>query len=523
MPRREYFPYLTVVPIADALARYFGAVTPPAVREALQSVLNAAGALTAVVEHGYFDIDHTAAYHLQMGRAFTRVERTTTRVHFFSHVFQKPQFYAPTRRVARLLANSYLGYSVIRPGPPPTLGRTFLRPPRSVGGILALFPTRIEIQANLCGLPLRVEACPFLSQDQQVSACGTASVWMASTPLVQKVRGLAEYTTADITLLAKALDRPFTPALGKRGLTSDEIQRALAAMKYDPVTFDDLSADDLRQSCYMHIESGLPILLFLHGPRRSLGNAAGSLEGSHVVTVIGYAQDTTYLQPAPSASPAVYPSTAFASCLVVHDDQRGMYLPATIEPVTPQEKRRGWRAVLKIVQPSGRSIESYCDSLIVPFPPRVMMPVYDVFEQVEHAIQDFQSRGHLFQQDIVLRPFLIRSNRYKECLSQRSGMPRTLQTLYRGLPMPLYIWVCEYGYTAEWQRASLAHLPIHGEFLFDATSAIAMSNTAGIAVHLPGGVAIREGMGTAQEALPVHRLPTPPGGYQAFPLELSRP
>ena len=386
------------------------------------------------------------------------------------------------------------------------------------------FPTRTKIPANLCGLPLSVEACPFLSQDQQVSACGTASLWMASTPLAPKVRGMAEYTTADITLLAKALDRPFTPALGKQGLTSDEIQRALAAMQYDPVTFDDLSADDLKQSCYMHIDSGLPTLLLLEHPRRPLSRGPGVFEGGHVVTVIGYTQDLTSLQPTPRASPAVYASTAFAACLVIHDDLRGMYLPATIEPVTPAEQKRGRRAVLKTMLPSGRHVESYCENLIVPFPPRVMMPVYDVFDQVEHEIKQFQSRGLLLKQDIVLRPFLIRSNQYKEGLSQRHGMPRTLQTLYRGLPMPRYIWVCEYGYTPEWQRASAAHLPIHGEFLVDATSAITPLNTAGIAVHLPGVVTIREGMGTAQEELsPPHRLLAPLSGYDACPLELSRP
>lgn len=509
---------IKVLSFADAMTNYFQGVSSHAVK-ALSKTLHSNGVRTAIAEEGYIDIDYSASYYLQRARSFTPVERATTRVHFFSRRLRTQPLYDSSPEFAHALSKPsvYLGYSVVRPGNPPTLGRTFIKPPHEVGGSTAFFPTRASIPANLCGISLKVEACPYLSQDQLVSACATASLWMASNPLISKIRGVSEYSTADITRLAMALDRSFTPAIGGRGLRFDEMERVLLIMGYDPNLWQYPNPDTLIETCHIYVESGICPVLLISLP-----------QGRHAVTIVGYTMNTKIRRMLSNQDvPAIYSSTEFVPNLVLHDDQMGMYLQATIRKITqtdiPSNDKDALNCKAAIEIHHGHEVSvGCCMGLIVPFPSRVMLTGDGAMAQAVGRVRYWQSRGWLPKKDLVLRAFLVRSNLYKESLvQQRLDMPHLLTQVYRSLPMPRYIWVVEYGYLDDWRGSDINQLRIRGELILDSTLA---SNAwiAPLSVHVPGWVDAREIISTDKDP-DRYQLLDDSQGYRVFDLQLSRP
>ena len=204
-----------------------------------------------------------------------------------------------------------------------TLGRTLISCP-SFSGKPARFPTRTTTPVNLAGISLTVESCPYMSQDTKIMACATAALWMSATPLAEKISGMAAHTTAEITGMAMSLNRPFGPAVGKRGLTLFEMEQALLKIGFDPTIYFRPSPQELVEICHLFSDSGIPPVL------RIESNGIG-----HAVTVIGY---TLQFPPSPQTSiPGAFPAHQFVSDLIIHDDQRGMYLLAEAHPTTGRD------------------------------------------------------------------------------------------------------------------------------------------------------------------------------------------
>ena len=198
----------------------------PIVKDSLHKTLfdRSDKALTAVCENNYLDWDYTSSYYIQQGRSFTSHGRRTKRIHFFSIEFTQRTFQNASDRTIKALNKSYLGNTVIRPIQPPSIGQTFLKPPETMDGTKAFFPTKSEYAVEICGIPLKIEACPYISQDELVMACATASIWMSSTSLAPKI-GLQSNTTSDITALALDIKKPYGPSVLARGLRLDEEER----------------------------------------------------------------------------------------------------------------------------------------------------------------------------------------------------------------------------------------------------------------------------------------------------------
>ena len=159
-----------VMSVEEALSTYVVAdYTPLPVSKLYESLISVSSdALTAVTESDYIDVDYSASYHDQLGRSFTPVKRDTTRIHFFDQKLTRRRLMNASDATVRSMQSSYLGFTVIRPDYPTTLGRTLLKYPANVNGCPARFPTRGTTSVDLAGIPLKVESCPYMSQDQKV-------------------------------------------------------------------------------------------------------------------------------------------------------------------------------------------------------------------------------------------------------------------------------------------------------------------------------------------------------------------
>ena len=460
---QEVFERFRVVPVEEVLADPALQPHPPNVALALQQLVTSfdAPAKTAIIENDYIDVDHSASYYDQRARSFTPVERGTTRVHFFSEEFTDMPLAAADAQVVDTMQRSYLGFTVLRPETPVTLGRTFITCPTTLGGLPVNFPTRGATTVDLAGISLKVESCPYMSQDGKIMACATAAIWMSTSNLFDKIANVAAHTTAEITTLAMSLERPFGPRVGQRGLTDVEMERALFRMGFEPRCHEYPPADRLMEICHLFSDSGIPPVLAILVPG-----------GLHAVTVVGYTWGQRSNQDPMTTS--IMSAHHFVPYLVIHDDQRGMYLRAEVQDVVTNEGVS--IAQLKIYGPQG-PVEAYCTAILVPFPRRVMLDALDVRNQAETWIRRAKSTGAIDDRPVVYRRILIRSNAYKQTLLENQlsttntdGYPADLVDFVRALPMPRYIWLIEVSYTDQWDPSDPKMPPVIAEWVLDSTS-----------------------------------------------------
>ena len=417
-------------------------------------------ARTAVIENDYTDVDYSASYYDQRGRSFTPDRRGTKRIHFFAAEFSREDFVEASQDTVWTMQNSYLGFAVLRPETPVTLGRTFIVCPTTICGHPARFPTRGTTHVDLAGIQLQVESCPYMSQDAKIMVCATAAVWMSTANLVDKMPSIAAHTTAEITALAMSLDRPFGPAVVRRGLSIVEMEQAFIRMGFDPRRHEYPKADRIVEVCHLFADSGIPPVL---------GITFGPI--GHAVTIVGYT-----LGPPPDEIPAfrdVASAHQYVPYLVIHDDQRGMYLRAELKDEPVDNDRR--TAVLTIHTPSGPE-KARCTAILVPFPRRVMLDALEVTAQAGYWIEFGMQFGVIEKRKVVSRKLLVRSNSYKQRLlenrrspSRSDGYPNELVSFARALPMPRYVWLIEVSYVEDWDPTSPALPPVIAEFVLDST------------------------------------------------------
>ena len=456
------FENFEVKPTADALNEYFPVDHRPWPAGSLDRLLTSVGsqAMTAVVERDYIDVDYSASYHEQLSRSFTPVKRETTRIHFFGQHLTKRRLMNASDSTIRAMQASYMGFTVVRPDWPTTLGRTLIKCPDSLEGRQARFPTRAETSVDLAGIPLSVESCAYVSQDQKVMACATAALWMSLTPLSEKIPEIAWHSTAEITAMSMSINRPFGPVLGRRGLYDNEMEHALLEIGFDPAFHLNPNREDFIDICHLYVDSGIPPILIV----RTNG------EG-HAVTVVGYIPKPP--QELDGDSGGIIPAHRFISDLVIHDDQAGLYLPARV--CNFEDESQTHSTALAVEGPRGTQRLS-CDAILVPLPTRVMLDEYAVNIQTKIWIQWAREQGWLEDKEIVTRTILIRSNTFKQTLLKlhdkrtHGGYPSFFVNFARGLPMPRYVWLVEISYNGTWDPADLKSPPVVADLILDSTS-----------------------------------------------------
>ena len=463
VPTQEVFQRFQVAPVCEVLADPDLLPHPPNVARALERLVTSLDppAKTVIIEHDYIDVDHSASYYDQRARSFTPVERGTTWVHFFSEEFADIPPAAADAQVVETMQSSYLGFTVLRPETPVTLGRTFITCPTTLDSLPVNFPTRGTTSVDLAGISLEVESCPYMSQDAKIMACATAAIWMSTSNLFDKIANVAAYTTAEITTLAMSLERPFGPRVGQRGLTDEEMERALFRMGFEPQRHEFPSADRLMEICHLCSDSGIPPVLVILLPG-----------GWHAVTVVGYTWG-----PSSNQDPTVtgmLSAHRFVPYLVIHDDQRGMYLRAEVQDV---QTTSGEKFVqLTIYAPEGTA-DAGCKAILVPFPRRVMLDALDIRAQAEIWIPQAKKIRAIDDRPVVYRKILVRSNAYKQTLlanqvsgANADGYPVDLVDFARALPMPRYVWLIEVSYADQWDPLDPKMPPVVAEWVLDSTS-----------------------------------------------------
>lgn len=426
---------------------------------------------TRCIVEPYISTDWADEYQARYARMFQSYPRTPRRLHFFKSPKSQPirikdVAFAPTRANA-----GYLGYTVIRPFTPATVGDTFLRPPPATIGPLSQTQT-----THILGTALQVNGFPFYEQDLLVTACPEADLWMVTR--YHHFRGdCKRYRPSELGAMARKDAAIHDP---RDGLHSEDIKLALvrAGLRTEMVT--PASQSEARELLHIWLASGIPVIVGQQG---------------HVVTAVG----ATLRNPKRGAR--IQTVSQLLHEVVFQDDQAGPYAHGEVRNI----KIQGFEMA--------RIDNSPITWLMAAIPDRVQLRVEDVQAVTNHWLSNRLSAfTEAFPPEIrpimkqlwwtkddlkglVRRTTLVRSDAFKERLleiTSTNGATRDHDLIgsYWEMAMPKHVWLVELIQRQAFQ-ANPETWKVVGELVIDSTHHPSDSEGALLAFHLRGRALLR--------------------------------
>lgn len=332
----------------------------------LHDYLDEVGCASILVENEYVDRDFLDDYASYYAKCFEDYDRFCKRLHFFGEDFDADAFDEIVRTGEGLeferLADSYLGYAILKPLARTFVGRTSLRTyPRDGEDGIRNFPQTHDYEAHVVGGTLNVKALAFQEQDDVVAACATTAVWSALHK-TGDLFGNRVPTPAEITRMGTETALSETRGLPSEGLSVPQIYHACAQVGLETLLRESGRVNNLQDILYGYGHFGIPVIIGMtlfheeigaeEQPREALD--AVHVEGDHAVALSGY-----HLSEEGKGIP--YRSRRMRK-LYVHDDQVG--------PFSRTQFKDKW--TLKRQQTNGDGwVYGRVKSLMIPLYPKI--------------------------------------------------------------------------------------------------------------------------------------------------------
>ena len=461
--------------------------------------LRAAGAKSALVENDYLDRDYSDEFSVFYSRLFQRYRRHTRRLHFFRGNLAGAVAQGGFMGVIEAMnearsTKEYLGFVVFRPVLDAPVGRAVLEFVDAPKGLTPCVQVRANYVTHPLGVDLTTWGMPFTQQDQRISACAQASIWMSGRHFHAK-HGGPWFSTAAITEAAsKPIDLLLSSSLpaGSSGLGLNNMLRALRAMDRYPYAYAGEITDNgvvwpnalsPQAMIARYVGSGIPVIAGL-GPWQ-----AGQSDG-HAVVIVGDVFESVEKPEFHTSRPTLADLSPY---FLVHDDQRGPYLRMPLKPGLSEGE-------------TPYNVQEHLRFLIVPLPDKVYITAetaeikaWDrlIFYQREwpgleakhaDAIGDASVRaatealGALTENRVIARTYLTMGWKYKSRI-QRSVASPALRSRIAAHELPRMVWVTEFGTVAQLNHSDWSKRRIFGHCVTDATST---GFSRPLIVHMPG-------------------------------------
>ena len=291
------------------------------------SELNAAA---VIEEPNYFDrdyLDEFSAFYSLSSRGYPNICR---RLHFFSSDLVDYELLksaaAENDDAVKILKDSYLGFTIIRPIPSAPLGRTVLKWfPDNVPEMPRITSPSRSYECHLAGVTLEVFGLAWQQQDTGVGACATVGLWVALHSSAFDDHH-AVPTTAQITRAAHDGASLGARMFPSSGLTMYQIMEAIKAQALAPIwcagdrqhtdvlgqTVTGFSKERFASTCASFIRSGYPVLIWGQ-------HLDDDIVQKHVICAVGFRESP----PPDLESGNVCLQDSETLFLYIHDDNLG--------------------------------------------------------------------------------------------------------------------------------------------------------------------------------------------------------
>jgi hypothetical protein len=491
------------------LGRYPGEGVLPRVLGSVFETALRLGAKLAVAEP-YTSLDWYDEHRTWYDDILKDVGRNATRIHFFTHRCSGSACAFPSDQealVSVLMSEGpgpkYLGYTVVRPYRPLetdiSVGVTMLDLDRDVakaGGQL-IGRCRASMTPHLWGRELHVEGVPFIQQDQSVTVCAGAALWMVGRFANLATQETARFAPSETE--QKALESSPYPV--RHGLDDNQIYAAMHKMGLNPHIAPAGTISDALNLICSFAESGIPVILcgskIRIGPRgRKLSEPLG-----HAITAIGtrYGSGKTAsifrrkLATQAHGSIDLLPVASQVQTLVVHDDSSGPYLPLRVVS-TPRSENDFRMLELEYPNATRSATWRFCvETLIVPSRMKSLsLEPSDVDLHLDHWIrygllnlrrmlEKADAGGPLAKalpqpaafNELRTRTLLVKGSQLKRWVLEHRGLNlpgRSGLFDYWSIRLPLYTWLVEFSRLSTGPRSGRKQYETIGEALFDPTT-----------------------------------------------------
>ncbi len=279
-------------------------------------------ATTILEEPNYFDRDYLSEFSAFYSLSSRGYPNICCRLHFFALDLDDAtlrQALGGDLDILGCLQEAYLGFSVIRPLPRASLGRTVLRwyKDRAPQAPRIINPSR-RYEVHLAGIALYVDGLAWQQQDAGVSACATVGLWTTLHSSAFDDHH-AVPTTADITRSAHKF--PFaTRMFPSQGLNMYQIMDAIRSQRLAPIwcsgdisgDVNGFSTERFASTCASFIRSGYPVLIWGQ-------HLAPDISAKHVICATGFRE----VVPPRVAAGKVNIQDASTEYIYIHDDNLG--------------------------------------------------------------------------------------------------------------------------------------------------------------------------------------------------------
>lgn len=287
-------------------------------------------ASVVIEESNYFDrdyLDEFSAFYSLSSHGYPNICR---RLHFFSsdEVNRDLLLKAASEDVdaSKIIKETYLGFTVIRPIPSAPLGRTVLKWfPDNVPEMPRITHPSRTYRCHLAGVTLEVIGLAWQQQDRGVGACATVGLWVALHSSAFDDHH-AVPTTAEITKAAHDGAALGTRMFPSHGLNMHQVMEAIKAQQLAPIwiagdmqyvssnsqLIAGFSKERFASTCASFLRSGYPVLIW----GQHLDENAVQ---KHIVCAVGFRESP----PAELESGNVGLQDSETLFLYVHDDNLG--------------------------------------------------------------------------------------------------------------------------------------------------------------------------------------------------------
>ena len=398
------------------------------------------GVKCVVVEKHYIDKDYRDTFSNFHSKRFSTPNSRCIRLHFFTHDISYEDL-----KIAETVQDYYIGYSIIRPTRPNCIGRTFIDV-KNYTGQNAYICTCSE-KVNLQGTELELTGFPFISQDGDATVCAQSALWMIVRYFSNRYSLYKETYPFQLTQLSK--DYSIGRISPSNGLTIWQLGESLRQLSFSPLIYNrETFEGDFDRLLYTYIESGIPVIAGVP---------------NHVIAVFGHASDLSLCV---QTSSLVF-SSEFCTAWMINNDNCSPY-----------------QTLLK--DGGGDSDFEFkdIDSFIAPLAEKVFLTAENFEKVVLEMLNNSQTGINklsptLLHDSLVLRMYLTTGKSYKKKLSKRGMGDSVVENIYRQLPLPHFIWVCELSSPAEYANGNVL-----GEIIWDATRNV-WETEGWIAIHYP--------------------------------------
>lgn len=386
--------------------------------------------LVVAIEYDYVDSMFRDEYYHYYATKFSSVQRNCARMSIFN-----PGFIFPNQAVdytkAREIAESYLGYIVIRPIVR-CIGRNVIAVSAKKSGLDNIRICQTRVRTTALGIKVSVCGFPHSSQDGEVLACAETSLWEILAYYGNKYVRYRPVSPFEIMeALRPSLDHRQLPS---KGLTFCQIARGLKTFGFSPEfnslykkkiidrkvcwTFDSEQLEVL--SCY--IESGFPLVFCLEG--NQIGHAVVCIGKSKIEEpcISETLMDKVYYFPYKAVSE-----------IVVNDDNVACYQKTHVNTPTDYYSEEIWKDV-KLT------------NFIVPLPSRVYMDALMAINQMKYWLPQFAPEKS------CARIFLASCRSFRDHLANSHLLNNDNKNVLLEINLPRFAWICEFGNREDFQN-----------------------------------------------------------------------